>query len=657
MKLCHLLRLFPGVLALFALASCGGGGGGGGGSDGGGGAAVPTVNNPMPLAQGDRWLYRSSDGSYEQVAVESFRTVGALQAAVLATTQLDPQNAGREETLLARTGDGLIELPDTTDPVSVAIGNVALLALPLQVRASTTVLDRTISNGYDFDGDGRADAMLLRVDQEVLAIETVTVPAGTFAGAARVRTVIQLTATLSRDGARVSTTTTTDEWYAPDVGLVRDAVVAVTGNSRTTSGRDLLAYSVGGRRSDNQGPVVTSLTPAEGTVSGFVYSVVVNFDEPVDANTARAGGISVRTADGSVLPATLNQVTATRFNLSFAQAPPTGTYSLNIAATLADLWGNTRPARQLLWSVDRSGPSVVRSMPAVGARDVALTTTFELEFNEALDPSTVNTSTVQLRDRFRATVPTTVTLLNPRTVRMTALQALDPGATYVLWVGLNLRDANGVGNDNSAELEFFTVQGQFSYPTAVANGLGRQLAVGDLNGDGLADLLDLPDGSTAAVRLHARRAAGGFDAPRLLPLPDAARCGGIGGLRVADVDGDGRPDVVLTRPAAGCGIQIWQQAPDGSLRIMNELSSSSPGSIVLADVNGDSRLDIVASAAFDARVSVWLQIAPGLFGTETQYPAITNARGGLAVGDVNGDGRPDIVLTSGQFDIARALTV
>lgn len=645
-------------LWLLMLAACGGGGGGGDGS-GGGGAAGSSLTNPQPLAIGDRWIYRGSEGGYEQVTVESQRTVRGLSAVVVVSSSLEPQLAEREESLITRSGDALVELAVEGDPVSLALGDVALLPLPLptQARAAVRLLDRSVASGYDFDEDGRPDAMSVTVDQEALAPETVTVPAGTFAGAARVRTVLKLVVTLSSSSSQVTSIITTDEWYAQDIGLLRDSVVTVTGASQTSRVRELTGYRVGGRRSDTAAPVVVDRSPALGSISTFFSSLTVQFDEPIDPASFGANGIVLSNAAGQPLAGTLTWVSSSRATLNLSGYPASGQYTVTVAATAADYWGNTRPAQQWSLVVDRSGPVVAGSTPTDGAVDVALNAAVEVEFDEPLDLATVNSNTLQLRDMARTEVATTLTVVNARTVRLTPLVPLEPGQSYILWVGLELHDVTGNGNANSTELRFRTVQGLFSYPMQVANGLGRGLASGDFTGDGLIDLLDFPDSFTAALRVHPGLSSGGLGPSRLVPLPDVVNCGNGGRLQAAEMNGDGRLQIVLTRSQDSCGIQVLAQAADGTLTVAAQLGTAGDGNIALADLDGDGRLDVVASRLFEETVTVWLQTAQGVFDQGRSFAGVSNARGQLRVGDVNGDGRPDIVMTSGQFDINRALTV
>ncbi|NTW57056.1 MAG: hypothetical protein HGB20_08455 [Chlorobiaceae bacterium] len=73
-----------------------------------------------------------------------------------------------------------------------------------------------------------------------------------------------------------------------------------------------------------------------------------------------------------------------------------------------------------------------------------------------------------------------------------------------------------------------------------------------------------------------------------------------------------------------------------------------PMSLSSADVNGDSRPDIVAGNYYEDTVSVLLNNGDGTFSAQTRY-ATGNGPSSVAIRDVNGDGKADI-LTTDYFD-------
>ena len=142
--------------------------------------------------------------------------------------------------------------------------------------------------------------------------------------------------------------------------------------------------------------------------------------------------------------------------------------------------------------------------------------------------------------------------------------------------------------------------GALSEGPAFVTSIVAELVAIDLDGDGRADLVtrDTPlgdEGSTVRVRLGA--GDGTFGAP--LPL-----AGGATALAVADVDGNGAPDVVLG-DRSGLSVKIFFGAGDGTF--------AAPGGNAIV--------------------------------------AIGNVVTGIAVGDLDGDGHRDLVVTAGQtFD-------
>ena len=100
-----------------------------------------------------------------------------------------------------------------------------------------------------------------------------------------------------------------------------------------------------------------------------------------------------------------------------------------------------------------------------------------------------------------------------------------------------LREGSGFGTVRSLAID-----------TRVDGGLinsAPSLAVGDLNSDGRPDvlLLLLRDG-ISRLALFRQTASGGFDAPTVQTLYDSAAT-----AEIADVDGDGRNDAVVTHSA------------------------------------------------------------------------------------------------------------
>jgi hypothetical protein len=205
--------------------------------------------------------------------------------------------------------------------------------------------------------------------------------------------------------------------------------------------------------------------------------------------------------------------------------------------------------------------------------------------------------------------------------------------------GVALQEAGGL-------LVILNNNGAFAPATAerIATSMDRpgDVEVGDVNGDGLVDLVTTsivdPD-MTFDVLIGA--GDGTFAAPITADLPANA-----GGIALADMDQDGVLDLVftLTSDAEGSGLNeagVLFGAGDGSFGNLIRLDTGvAPKDIEVADLNADGALDILVGNLLD-RVSIFLGNGDGAFG-EVQF--VTDAPGGFfRIADIDGDGDPDII--------------
>ena len=203
-----------------------------------------------------------------------------------------------------------------------------------------------------------------------------------------------------------------------------------------------------------------------------------------------------------------------------------------------------------------------------------------------------------------------------------------------------------------------TTRGSFQAPVALYPAGAGWVAVGDLNGDGVPDIA-LADAVGVKVLFHSAGTPGaGFEPPVSVWTQSVnSSAQGVNVVAVADVDGDGLTDLVITDPgptgsASALLVVLLQDRnhpgsflPPATYSI--PLDAGSLGTnIVVSDLNGDGHPDIVIGGQEDVTVLLQDAAQPGRFLPAAIYQVPLGADT-VQVADVNGDGRPDLVVVSG----------
>jgi Bacterial Ig domain/FG-GAP-like repeat len=195
-----------------------------------------------------------------------------------------------------------------------------------------------------------------------------------------------------------------------------------------------------------------------------------------------------------------------------------------------------------------------------------------------------------------------------------------------------------------------TAAGTLAPSTFYLSNYAEALRVGDLNGDGRLDAIGLElsvDGhtNTEEAGIWYQNPAGSFDPQVLVPLPH----GFSDDAELADLNNDGRADIVVVNPFNEPAIVILYQNADGTMSAPVSLSIG-PGvlsyQVGVGDIDNNGRKDIVASYGgytTDVHLALFRQNADGSFAA----PVLVNAADWLTaveVADANSDGRQDVLL-------------
>ncbi len=377
-------------------------------------------------------------------------------------------------------------------------------------------------------------------------------------------------------------------------------------------------------------PVVNSFTPNTGFIGSTVTITGANFD-PIPANNQVYFGATqatVVTASFGVLTVTVplgantapiavkngcNKIgySSTAFNGIFCPTPITNTTYQNVAFNLGGVYG---AYNMLAQDMDLDGKPDVISAQGSGvtiARNQSTPGTLSfVAHNFSSGGSSV------------------------------AVADFDgDGKRDILLPGVVKRNTStGPGNINLVH---------HSIPSG-----GYQTAAGDFNNDGKVDIVWESGGW---IYMNRNTSTG----PGVISFANPTNLQYVGttctGMQVADVDGDGKTDILATQGPANRAVTLRNITPDNNLTFVLEApefwgsNGFYPYRCMIADFDKDGKIDLVTpnyngatNTAIYRNTSVPGNIS---FAATVNQPAPSgNYR--VGVGDVNGDGYPDIVTKS-----------
>jgi FG-GAP-like repeat len=228
--------------------------------------------------------------------------------------------------------------------------------------------------------------------------------------------------------------------------------------------------------------------------------------------------------------------------------------------------------------------------------------------------------------------------------------------------GVALSDMNADGNldittsnqdDNSVSLLLGNGRGSFAPAAGSPFAVGRAPyphAIGDVNKDGKLDIAT-PNVGSNNVTVLLGNGMGGFTAAANSPYRVETRPYYIA---IGDVSGDGNPDLITTHDDINLmstllgdgkgGFNVAPKSPfDLGVRAFK---------LVTADINRDTRMDLVIGTESSNSVSVLLGNGTGSYTVAPGAPYAAGRNPRVATGDVNNDGKLDIITANnGSGDI------
>jgi hypothetical protein len=220
---------------------------------------------------------------------------------------------------------------------------------------------------------------------------------------------------------------------------------------------------------------------------------------------------------------------------------------------------------------------------------------------------------------------------------------------------VEVADLNGDGKNDllttndGPRVSVLMNQGDGTFGASASYALGRPpqgLLIADLNGDDKADLVAKTSTDTAsAVSILLNRGDGDFG-----PKRDYLAASGWGDIALGDLNGDGKPELVIVKPYEDLGrLLVLLNGGDGSFETRRDYEVPFIGRVAIGDLNGDGKADLATEQDTPGGAYVLLNLGDGTFRTPRSYDYCRSAQCNspepleIAIRDLNGDDKADLV--------------
>lgn len=188
------------------------------------------------------------------------------------------------------------------------------------------------------------------------------------------------------------------------------------------------------------------------------------------------------------------------------------------------------------------------------------------------------------------------------------------------------------------------------YVTHATGSWPEAVAIGDVNGDGLNDVVMTtsyyfdPD-NDYKLFVFLQGANGQLQAPVKYTTQGSYGYRPLS-VDVGDVNGDGKNDVVVGHSRAK--IEVFLQSSGGVLASSAAIATENSSVVKIGDVNNDGRLDVVGVGHGTSTASVLYQAADGSLSAQVSFSAPHGGYDDLEIADVDDDAKNDVIIMSGQ---------
>ena len=544
------------------------------------------------------------------------------------------------------------------------IGSITSGSFATRVNFTTGTNPRSVAIG-DLDGDGKPELALsnrgsnsvsvLRNASNNADLASLTLSSGT-------SSPIFATATTAYTASVANTTTTVTVTPTTADANATITVNGVTTTSGTASG--LIALSVGNNT------ITTQVTPQDGITK--TYTVTVTRAASDNANlvglalspgtltltfslltTAYIASVGGGTTSLTVSPRADVNATITVNGITTTSGTASGPIALSVGSNTITTQVNAQDGTTIKTytvTVTRAeAPPVITNFSPLNGKPGEVVTLTGTGFNN------IATNNVVFFGATRATVTaatvTSVTVNVPTGATYAPITLLN---TATRLAGYSLRNFTPTYSPAKTAITATDFQAKQDFTPGINP---QSVAVGDLDEDGKSDLVVVNQGSSTVSVYRNTSISGNIGAGSFATKVDFTTGTQPYSVAIGDVDGDGKPDLVLVNVISSSVSVFRNTSTSGSIDIgsfaarVDFTTGAITYSVAIGDLDGDGKPELVVANGNSSSVSVFRNtstsgsITVNSFATKVDFSTPTGPRS-VAIGDLDGDGKLDLAVAN-----------